>query len=159
MRTDAYIDTNIYVYVALRNRAYFEKCRLILRDALSGRLTAYGSPMVVAELLGSLSRVDPVLAREALRAYLAMPLRSLELTQEALLLASLISTVVNVGYDSIHASLILLYGVSSVITNDLDDWLKLKRNLNRITEEARRNGFYVKAEELEVVTPDTYPAR
>jgi len=83
MRTDAYIDTNIYVYVALRNRAYFEKCRLILRDALSGRLTAYGSPMVAVELLGSLSRVDPVLAREALRACLAMPLRSLELTQAA----------------------------------------------------------------------------
>jgi len=83
MRTDAYIDTSIYVYVALRNRAYFEKCRLILRDALSGRFTAYGSPMVAVELLGSLSRVDPVLAREALRACLAMPLRSLELTQAA----------------------------------------------------------------------------
>jgi len=113
-------------------------------------------PLVAVELLGSLSRVDPVLTREALRAYLAMPLRSLELTQETLLLASLINTVVNVGYDSIHASLVLLHGVSSVTTNDLDDWLRLKRNLNRIAKEARRNGSYVKAEELEAITPDTH---
>jgi len=52
MRIDAYIDTNIYVYVALRSRAYFEKCKLILRDALLGRFMTYDSPMVAVEFLG-----------------------------------------------------------------------------------------------------------
>jgi len=157
MMTSAYIDTNIYVYVALRNRMYYEKCKSMLYDVTLGKIKAYGSPMVAIELLGSLSRIDAVLAREALKAYLAMPILNLEVTQESLLFASLINTVINIGYDSIHASLILLNNVNSVITNDTDDWMKLKKNLPRLMIEARNQGFTVRAETLEILTPDTYP--
>ncbi|QOJ79003.1 hypothetical protein IG193_00615 [Infirmifilum lucidum] len=107
-KTSAYLDTDIYVCVALRNRTYYEKCRAILYDAYSERVRAYGSPIVAAELLGSLSRVDAKLAREAMKAYLAMPVVNLEVTSETLLLASLVNTVTNIGYDAIHASLLLL---------------------------------------------------
>jgi hypothetical protein len=90
------------VCVALNNVRYFEKCKHILKDALDGKLLAYGSLFVAIEILGSLSKIDPRMAQEALKACLSMPVRHLEITSEVLQLAALINTVTNIRYDSIQ---------------------------------------------------------
>jgi len=132
MKTSAYIDTNIYIYVALKHVDYFKKCKAILRDASGGKVSAYGSLFVATEILGSISKIDPYIAQEALKAYLSMAIHNLEITYESLQLSALINTVVNIGYDSIHAAVMILNGIDSIVTNDIDDWKRFEENYDRI---------------------------
>ncbi|MGC8578176.1 MAG: type II toxin-antitoxin system VapC family toxin [Thermoproteota archaeon] len=157
MTINAYIDTNIYVYVALNNIRYFEKCKRILEDASDGKLLAYGSLLVATEILGSLSRIDPRIAQEALKAYLSMPVSNLEITPEVLQLAALINTVTNIKYDSIHAAVMILNGVSNIITNDIDDWILFKDKYTNLKEVIVQHGFEIKTNEFDVITVESYP--
>ena len=43
-------------------------------------------------------------------------------------MAAIINEVVNVRYDSVHAALVILNDIPTVITNDLDDWIRISRN-------------------------------
>jgi hypothetical protein len=107
--------------------------------------------------LGSLSRVDSRIAREALKAYLSMPVRNLEITPEVLQLATLINTVTNIKYDSIHAAVMILNGISSIITNDIDDWIQLKDKYTSLKGIIVQHGFEIKTNEFKVLTVESYP--
>lgn len=156
MTIKAYLDTNVYVYVALKNINYFEKCKSILNDALTGKIFAYGSLLVAVELLGSISRINPQIAQEALKAYLSMPIHNLEITYETLQLSALVNTVVNIGYDSIHAATMIINGVDKIITNDIDDWRKFKENYREVKKIASKHGFRIKAKEFQAIPIDSY---
>ncbi len=152
-RTRVYIDTNIYVYAILHHPVYGKPCAEILKDIARGIYEAYGSVLVAIELLGSLSRIDPVIARRALENYLALDITLLDVDWEALRLAAIINEVVNVRYDAIHAALVLLSNIPVVITNDLDDWSKVSRNLDKIKERMREEEYKTKVDRLQVVPP------
>jgi len=154
---EVYVDTNVYVYVALRHPELGEACARILRRVVSGELRAAGSDLVAVELLGSLTRVSPEVARGALEAYLAMPVRRLEVDERVLRAAALINGVVNVGCDAVHAALMLLHGVGAVVTNDLGDWVRLARRLPDVVSAIEGGGIEVKAGELAVISPRSFP--
>lgn len=158
MTISAYIDTNIYVYVTLKNIRYFEKCKHILKDTLNGKLSAYGSLFVATEILGSLSKIDPHIAQEALKAYLSMPIHNLEITYEVLQLAALINTFTNIRYDSIHAAIMISNGVSNIITNDVDDWTLFKEKYVNLKKVIAQHGFEIKTSKFKIITADSYPA-
>ncbi len=76
--------------------------------------------------------------------------------EDVIRLAAIINEIVNVRYDSIHASLILLNNIPIIITNDLDDWRRISRNINRILEVMRKEGYTTTISKLEVIPPRKY---
>lgn len=156
MKIRVYIDTNIYVYAILHHPVYGEPCAEILRDTARGLYEAYGSVLVAMELLGSLSKIDAGIARRALEDYLSLDITLLDVDWEALRLAAIINEVVNIRYDSIHAALVLLNNIPVVITNDLDDWGRISRSLNRIREKMREEGYTTGVDRLQIVSPRDY---
>ncbi len=156
MRIKAYVDTNIYVYAIIHHPAYGDPCSMILRDIGRGAYEAYGSTLVALELLGSLSKISPRIARRAVEDYLSLGITLLNVDEEVIRLASIVNEVVNIRYDSIHASLVLLNGVPVVITNDLSDWRKVSRNLSKILARMEEEGYVTTVKELRVVSPKEY---
>jgi len=131
-------------------------CAEVLRDLGRGLFDAYGSTLVAIELLGSLSKIDPHIARRALEDYMALPITILELDEAVLMAATLINEAVNVRYDAIHAALMALNGISNIITNDLDDWTRVARHFQDIIDRLRAEGYDVPISTIEVISPDTY---
>lgn len=158
-RTRAYVDTNIYIYAILHHPRYGSACTTILRDINRGLLEAYGSILVATELLGALSKIDPRIARRALEDYLVSPIIILELDEAVLAAAALINEIVNMRYDAIHAALMMLNGVPNIITNDLNDWMKLTRNFQYVSHHLRAEGYEVLVDAIEVISPDVYVSR
>jgi predicted nucleic acid-binding protein len=157
MRIRAYIDTNIYIYVAIRNIKYFDLCKEILKDVMRGNVEAYGSSLVAIEILGSLSKIDPFIANEALKSYLSMPIKDLEITEEVLLIAAYLNMQVNLRYDAVHAALAIKNNIPNIITNDVDDFKRVKDNFNTIIESLKRVGIKLELDRINIITPDTYP--
>ena len=153
----AYIDTNIFIYAIAHHPSYGAPCSRILRDFGKGVYEPQGSLLVAVELLGALSRVEPSIARRAVELYLALDIPILPLSVEAICLASIVNEVVNVKYDAIHAALMMLHDVPVIITNDVDDWLRIARDYDAIREMALREGYRIGLSRIEVVTPDSYP--
>ena len=114
-------------------------CAEILRDINKGVYEAYGSILVALELLGSLSKISPHIARRAVEDYLLLKVRLLDINEDAIRLAAIINEVVNVRYDSIHASLMLLNSIPVVVTNDLDDWRKISQDPGKDEERGVRD--------------------
>ena len=108
------------------------------------------------ELLGSLSKINPHVARRATEDYLLLGITSLNINEDIVRLATIINEVVNVRYDSIHASLILLNEIPVIITNDLSDWHKISKNLNKILERIGEEGYTTSVNKLQVVSPKEY---
>jgi len=156
MRIKAYIDTNVFVYAVIHHPELGEACSEILRDFKKEKYSACGSLMVAVELLGSLSRIDPIVAGRAVKLYLALGLDMLPLNVEVLGLASLINEEVNVGYDAVHAAIMMLNSVPVILTNDVDDWLKLSKQYSRVSKRAKQEGYDIRLEKLEVVAPKRY---
>ncbi len=156
MKTKVYIDTNIYVYAIIHHPVYGKYCAEILRDIDRGLYEVYGSILVAIELLGSLSRIDPSIARRALEDYLALGINILGIDEDVIRLASIVNELVNIRYDSIHVALVLLNNVPVVITNDLDDWLRVSKNMHRIVEKMHEEGYTTMINELQVVPPKKY---
>lgn len=156
MKIKAYIDTNIYIYVALRNTSYYSKCKRILRDMINRRFEAFGSNLIAIEILGSLSKINTHIARGALKAYLSMPIRNLDITNKVLLMASYINECVNVRYDAIHAVLMFENNICNIITNDVDNWRKIKENIGQIKSLLEENKIMIDIEDLNIITPYSY---
>ncbi len=156
MRIKAYIDTNIFIYAIIHHPTYGKVCARILGDLQNGVYEGYGSLMVAIELLGSLSKIDPKVARRAVELYFALNMRLLPLNEEVLTLASLLNEILNLRYDAIHAAAMMLNEVPIIITNDLDNWIKLSRNYAQVLEEVKNRGFNIKLSKLNVVSPATY---
>jgi len=126
MRIRAYIDTNIFIYAIFHHSQYGKACERILcerilYDANKYNLEGYGSYLVAIELLGSISKVDPKVASSAVKDYLAMNIKLLEINEIILSIAGLINTIVNIRYDAIHLALMMVNGIDLIITNDLDE--------------------------------------
>lgn len=135
MKTKVYIDTNIFVYAILHHPEYGEKCSNIIRDIKQYYYEPHGSLMVAIELLGSLSRISPSIARKAVNLYLSIEqLVMHSVSEDVVQLASLINDIVNIKYDSIHAAIMILNDIPVIISNDTDDWLKLINNYGKVRE-------------------------
>ena len=156
MRIKAYIDTNIYVYAIIHHPVYGGLCAEILKDIDKRAYEAYGSILVALELLSSLSKINPYVARRAIEDYLSLEMTLLNINEDTIRLAAIINEVVNVRYDSIHVSLMLLSGIPVIITNDLDDWYKVSKNLDRILEKMREEGYTTTVNKLQVISPKEY---
>ena len=156
MRIKVYIDTNIYIYAIIHHPVYGEPCAEILRDISRGFYKVHGSMLVALELLGSLSKISPYVARRATEDYLSLDITMLDIDEDAVRLAAIINEVVNIKYDSIHASLMLLNNVPTIITNDLDDWHKVSRNLDKILEKIKGEGYTTMVNKLQVISPKEY---
>ena len=155
METKVYIDTNIFVYAVIHHPRYGDACSRILRD-MGRRFEAHGSHMVALELLGSLAKIDPGIARRAVKLYLALDMLIHGIDEEILHMASLINETINIGHDSIHAAIMIANEIPAIITNDLDDWRKLASKYRRVREALEKEGYTVDLEDIEIVSPGNY---
>ncbi len=156
MKIRVYIDTNIYVYAIIHHPVYGEPCAEILRDIGKGLYEVYGSTLVAIELLGALSKIDSSIARRAVEDYLSLGINILEVNEDVIRLATIVNELTSIRYDSIHVALVLLNNIPVVITNDLDDWLKVSKNMHRIVEKIEEEGYTTMINELQVVPPKRY---
>jgi len=108
----------------------------------------YGSKFVLFELFGALSKIDPTAAYEASHYYLNLPLKNLDMDREALKLARDIAARSGTTYDAIHAAIMMRNNITVIVTEDLDDWLKIQ---NVWTEIARKHKLDLRL--LEVFAP------
>jgi len=130
-----YIDTNIFVYVAVKHPEFYEACREVLEGLVNEEYAGYGSHLVLFELFGSLSRISAGAAYEAAAAYLDLPLRMLHIDRDTLLLARDIARLSRTTYDAVHAALAAQNGVQVVVTEDLDDWGRIASMWDQIRKE------------------------
>lgn len=147
-----YIDTNVYIYVALKHPEFYKRCYAILEMLTSGEFEGFGSHLVLFELFGALSRVSVEAAYEAVNAYLNLPLTILELNRETFSYAREIAAASRTTYDSIHAALVAQNGIDIVVTEDLEDWSRIAGIWRRIMDK-------FKVKNLTVLSPTRGVAR
>ena len=122
----AYIDTNIFDYVALRHPKYGLACKKITDDIRDGRLKAYCSYLVPIEILGSLARVDRRIAAGAILAFFSFPIDMIPIDERIIREASEITLETGVGYDAIHAAAMRRRDLQTIITEDIEHWRKIE---------------------------------
>ena len=121
----AYIDTNIFDYVALKHPKYGLACKKITDDIRDGRLKAYCSYLVPIEILGSLARVNRKIAAGAILAFFSFPIDMIPIDERIIREASEITLETGVGYDSIHAAAMRRRNIRTIITEDIEHWRKI----------------------------------
>lgn len=77
--------------------------------------------------MGSLAKLNPLAAYEAVKAYLQLSITLLEIDDRALEYARDIAERARVTYDAIHAGIIARHGIEVSAAEDLKDWLKIVR--------------------------------
>ena len=130
----AYIDTNIFDYVALRHPKYGLPCKRILDDIVEGSLKAHCSHLVPIEILGSLSRIDRNIAYGAVLAFYSFPIAMIPLSERVIREASTLTLETGIGYDAVHAAAMRSRGLKTVITEDVDHWRRLGAEIVRPME-------------------------
>jgi len=141
-----YIDTNIFIYVALKDPEFYKRCYSVLDMLISKEFIGYGSHLILFELFGALSRINVEAAYEAVNSYLDLPLTILELNRETFNYAKEIAMLSRTTYDSIHAALIAQNRLDAVVTEDIENWSKILRIWAKIKEKFN-------AKDLIVVSP------
>ena len=121
----AYIDTNIFDYVALKHPKYGLSCKKITDDIRDGRLKAHCSYLVPIEILGSLARIDRKIAAGAILAFFSFPIDMIPIDERIIREASEITLETGVGYDAIHAAAMRRRNLQTIITEDIEDWRKI----------------------------------
>ena len=121
----AYIDTNIYVYIALKHPDFYRECYNVLHMLVSKKFIGYGSHLVFFELFGALSKINVEAAYEAVNSCLNLPLIILEINRDTFMYAKEIAMLSGVTYDSLHAALVAQNNIELVVTEDLEDWSKI----------------------------------
>lgn len=152
----AYIDTNIYVYAILHHPVFGDKAERVVRDAVKGRFEAYGSLFVAIEILGALSKINVNKASIATEAYLQLDIRLLGIDPLTVKAATIINRLTGVKYDSIHAALMFLNNIDTVITNDEKDWKQISSKAHEILDEFEVYGLESEISRIHVVTTNTY---
>jgi len=147
-RKRAYIDTNIFIYVAINNPDYFKQCRKVLEDLVNGDYEGYGSELVVFELFGSLSKINPIAAYEAVTYYLDLPIKILKTDRSVFQIAREISKESQTSYDAIHAALMMKNNINTIITEDLNDWLRIKKIWTKVSKK-----IGLETKELVIISP------
>ena len=133
-RKRAYIDTNVFIYVAVKHPDFFDKCNEVLKYLVKGEYEAYGSELILFELFGALSRINATAAYEATIYYLDLPIKLLNLSRSALLIAKEIAKESKITYDAIHAAIMMENHINVIITEDLKDWLKIKNVWSKVAK-------------------------
>ena len=121
----AYVDTNIFDYVALKHPKYGLACKKITDDIRDGRLEAHCSYLVPMEILGSLARVDRKIAAGAILAFFSFPIDMIPIDERIIREASEITVETGVGYDAIHAAAMRRRDLRTIITEDIEHWRKI----------------------------------
>jgi len=121
-----YIDTNIFGYSALAHPVYGKACKRIIDDIQNGKIEAYCSFLVPIELLGSLARIDTEKAAIAVAVFFSLPISMIQIDEWVLQDAAAIMLGSGVSYDSIHAACMRRKGLDTIITEDTEDWRKIK---------------------------------
>jgi len=106
--------------------------------------------------LGSLSRISPYIARRAVEDYLSIDIILLKINEEVVRLASIINEEVNIKYDAVHAALMLLNDIPTIIINDTDDWEKIRKEFAKVIERIKEEGYTTSINKIDIVTPDNY---
>lgn len=130
----AYIDTNIFIYVALKHPDFHRECYSILEALVKGEYIGFGSHLILFELFGSLSKLSYEAAYEAASEYLNLPITLLTPNRETLAYAREIAKLSNTTYDSMHAALVAQNKLDIVITEDLSDWRRILRAWPKLRE-------------------------
>lgn len=116
----AYIDSNIFIYYALRHRELFEPCKRILGDIVNGRLDAFTSVLALTEVYHVISKeTERDKAERAINAILSLPIEVKDIFVSTFLLVMRRSENLQV-FDSIHLTVAEEYQADCVITNDSD---------------------------------------
>ena len=144
-----YIDTNVFIYVAVKHPDFFDKCYEVLKCLVRGEYEGYGSEYVLFELFGALARINVTAAYEAVIYYLDLPIELLGSSRSTFLLAREIAGASGVTYDAVHAAVMLENGINTIVTEDVDDWLRIKHVWNRVAK--RLNLEHV--DDLRVISP------
>ena len=123
---EAYLDTNIFDYAALRNPTYGEACRDIL-EGIDKEFSATCSFLVPIEILGSLSRKGIQVAQGTLIGFFSFNLKIVSISQAIITEAAEIpkKTGIN-GYDAIHAATMKNEGLTTIITENYSDFEKIR---------------------------------
>ncbi|RLE60245.1 MAG: hypothetical protein DRJ35_03835 [Thermoprotei archaeon] len=152
----AYIDTNIFVYAILHHPVFGNEAERIVRDAVRGRFEAYGSLLVAIELLGALSKINVNKASIATEAYLQLDVRLLGIDHLTVKVATIINRLTGIKYDSVHAALMFLNNIDTIITNDEKDWKQVTSKAREILDELKVYGVEPEISKIHVVTTNTY---
>jgi predicted nucleic acid-binding protein len=121
-----YIDTNIFDYSALAHPIYGKSCKKIIDDIENGEIEAYCGFLVPIELLGSLAQINPEKAAIAVAAFFSLPINMIQIDERIVEDAASIMLESGVGYDSIHAACMRRKGLNVIITEDANDWKRIK---------------------------------
>jgi predicted nucleic acid-binding protein len=134
----AYVDTNIFDYVILKNEKYGKACKTIL-EGIGTKFDAICSIQVPVELLGSTSTVNPMLAYDGLLGFFSFNLRVIGISEKLLFNAATIAKETGIsGYDAIHVATMVQEGIKTIITENYKDFKKIKN--------------------IEIIRPSTYEA-
>lgn len=126
MMPKAYIDTNIFDYVALRNVTYGRACKEILDD-IGTFLEGSCSFLVPVEILGSLSEISTKTAAKALLAFFSFKLNLTEIDEKLILNASKMTQKDKInGYDAVHVAAMRKEKIKTIITENYDDFKRVK---------------------------------
>ncbi len=122
----AYLDTNIFDYVALEDPKYGAACKNIL-FGIDSRFLATCSFQVPVEILGSLSSLNPTVAIGAVNAFMSLNIKVVPVSNEILLEAIKIISETGIdGYDAIHVATMKMERISTVITENYKDFKKVR---------------------------------
>lgn len=142
----AYIDTNVFVYVATGHPDFFDACLRALELVSRGEVQGLGSHLVLFELFGALSKLNADAAYEAADAYLSLPIKLVTPSRRTLRVARDVAKLAGVTYDAVHAALAAEGGAEIVVTEDLEHWRRIESVWSEV---AREHGFG----ELRVLSP------
>ena len=156
MKIKVYIDTNILLYAMLHHPEFGYTCEEIVRDIGKKLFLSTGSNLVAMEILGVLSKIDPSKARKAANDYYKLSLDELVIDPTVIDFAGAINEVVNIRYDGIHAAVMIMNDVNTIITNDTDNWKKLSTHFKEIIPIIIDKSLSFIGSQLNVITPKNY---
>jgi predicted nucleic acid-binding protein len=110
----------------LAHPVYGKPCKHVIDDIQNQKIKAYCSFLVPIELIGSLAKIDPERAPIALNAFFSLPIKMLQIDEQVLQDAAVITRQSGVRYDSIHAACMRRNSLDTVITEDITDWKRIK---------------------------------
>lgn len=138
-----YIDTNIFIYVALKHPDFYRGSYEVLHMLVSEEFTGYGSHLVLFELFGALSKLNVEAAYEAVNAYLDLPLKILELNRDTFIYAREIAKLSGTTYDALHAAIIAQNNLDIIVTEDIENWEKILKIWSKIKKLFKTKDLFV----------------